>query len=201
MNGRTVSILQKKRIQTEYKNEDEIEETINSTRTINLDSSTNKEECVEYRDDDICKPPVFVKRLRLCRVDEQEEAKFEIEFDGNPLPSIKWYREDYLLTNSTDLQIYTFNTKSVLTIHHTFIEDSGVFSVIAENNGGKAKCSANLIVEKRRNQRDSIENTSPIFTDVIRTTTVINGELARFDAKVKGTKPIQVFWFKVWIIH
>lgn len=84
------------------------------------------------------------------RAFEQEQARFEVEFDGDPLPTIKWYREDFPITSSPDLQIHTFSTKSVLILRQVYLEDSGVFSVIAENRGGRAKCSANLVVEEKR---------------------------------------------------
>lgn len=61
-------------------------------------------------------PPFFTKKIQPCRAFEQEQAKFEVEFDGEPLPAIKWYREDFLIQNSPDFQIHTFSTKSILII-------------------------------------------------------------------------------------
>jgi hypothetical protein len=61
-------------------------------------------------------PPVFTKKIQPCRVFEQEQAKFEVEFDGTPLPQVKWYRQDFLIQNSPDFQIHTFSTKSILII-------------------------------------------------------------------------------------
>lgn len=62
------------------------------------------------------KPPVFTKKIQPCRAFEQEQARFEVEFDGDPLPTIKWYREDFPIQNSPDFQIHTFSTKSILII-------------------------------------------------------------------------------------
>lgn len=142
-------------------------------------------------------PPVFIKKIQPCRAFEQEQAKFEVEFDGDPLPTIKWYREDFPITNSADLQIYTFSTKSILVVRQVFMEDSGVFSVIAENRGGKAKCSANLVVEERRRQPGRGGVVPPSFITTVQNTVVNSGQLARFDAKVGGTKPVDVYWLKV----
>jgi len=44
-------------------------------------------------------------------------------------------------------KIITTENTSTLVIVEALMEDSGVFSVKAENSGGSAKCSANLIVE------------------------------------------------------
>ena len=62
------------------------------------------------------KPPVFTKKIQPCRAFEQEQARFEVEFDGDPLPTIKWFREDFPIQPSADFQIHTFGTKSILIV-------------------------------------------------------------------------------------
>lgn len=63
------------------------------------------------------------------------------------------------------------------------MEDSGIFVAIAENRGGGAKCSANLVVEERRQGRDGL--VPPSFLTTIQNATVKAGQLVRFDAKVR----------------
>ncbi|GLH07319.1 LOW QUALITY PROTEIN: Titin [Gryllus bimaculatus] len=141
------------------------------------------------------KPPFFTKKIQPCRAFEQDQARFEVEFDGDPLPTVKWYRENFPIVSSADLQVHTFSTKSVLILRQVFMEDSGVFSVIAENRGGTAKCSANLVVEERRRQgRGGV--IPPSFLTTIQNTVVVAGQLARFDARITGTKPLDVYWLK-----
>jgi hypothetical protein len=125
---------------------------------------------------------------------ENEQAKFEVEFDGEPTPKVKWFRENFEIHNSQDFQIHTFGTKSVLIMRQVFMEDSAVFAVIAENRGGTAKCSANLVVEERRKNRGGL--IPPSFTSTIQDVSVVAGQLARFDARVTGTKPVDVYWLK-----
>jgi hypothetical protein len=142
------------------------------------------------------KPPFFTKKIQPCRAFEQSQARFEVEFDGDPLPTIKWFREDFPIQSSADLQIHTFRTKSILIVRQVFMEDSGVFSVVAENRGGSAKCSANLVVEERRRHgRGGV--IPPSFLTTVQDTNVAVGQLARFDARVTGTKPLDVYWLKV----
>lgn len=141
------------------------------------------------------KPPVFTKKIQPCRAFENDSARFEVEFDGDPLPKITWYREDFPITSSPDLKIYTFSTKSILQLRQVFMEDSGVFTVVAENRGGTAKCSANLVVQERRRQGRG-GKVPPSFVTTVQNTTVNAGQLARFDARINGTKPIDVYWLK-----
>lgn len=80
-------------------------------------------------------------------------------------------------------------------MRQVFLEDSAVFAVVAENRGGSAKCSANLVVEERRKTgRGGL--IPPSFLSTVQDISVAAGQLARFDAKVTGTKPIDVYWLK-----
>ena len=140
------------------------------------------------------KPPFFTKKIQPCRSYEREPARFMVEFDGDPMPSIQWYREDFLITSSPDFLIHTFGDKSILTIREVFLEDSGVFAVVAENRGGRAKCSANLVVAERKQSRAG--PVPPSFDQTIQDTQSNPGNLVRLDAKILGTGPIDVYWLK-----
>ena len=197
VHGREVHVAKQKQTQKEVKGDTEITRKITATETTEVEHKAKTQERMVQGQVKPAKPPVFTKKIQPCRAFEQEQARFEVEFDGDPLPTIKWYREDFPIQNSSDLQIYTFSTKSVLIVRQVFMEDSGVFSVIAENRGGKAKCSANLVVEERRRQPGRGGVIPPSFISTIQSTTVVTGQLARFDAKVAGTKPLDVYWLKV----
>jgi titin len=80
-------------------------------------------------------------------------------------------------------------------MRQVFMEDSAVFAVIAENRGGTAKCSANLVVEERRRQ-GATGMVSPSFIQTISDITAAAGQLVRFDARISGTKPLDVYWLK-----
>ncbi|XP_018337981.1 PREDICTED: titin isoform X9 [Trachymyrmex septentrionalis] len=196
VHGREVHVAKQKQTQKEVKGDVEITRKITATETTEVEHKAKTQERVVQGQVKPAKPPIFTKKIQPCRAFEQEQAKFEVEFDGDPLPTIKWYREDFPIQNSADLQIYTFSTKSVLIIRQVFMEDSGVFSVIAENRGGKAKCSANLVVEERRRQPGRGGAIPPSFLSTIQSASVATGQLARFDAKITGTKPLDVYWLK-----
>lgn len=139
-------------------------------------------------------PPFFTKKVQPCRAFEKEGARFEVEFEGEPRPTVQWYREDFPITSSPDFQIHTFGDKSILLIREVFMEDSGVFAVVAENRVGRAKCSANLVVEERKQSRSGV--VPPSFTSTIQDVRMKVGSLVRLDAKIHGTQPIDVYWLK-----
>ncbi|XP_034137006.1 titin-like isoform X2 [Drosophila guanche] len=195
VHGREVHMNKQQQVQKEIQGDLEITRKITATETTEVEHKGTIQERVVKGPVKPAKAPVFTKKIQPCRVFENEQAKFEVEFDGEPNPTVKWYRESFPIQNSPDLQIHTFSGKSILIIRQVFVEDSAVFSCVAENRGGTAKCSANLVVEERRRAgKGGIQ--PPSFVTTIQSTTVATGQLARFDAKVTGTKPMDVYWLK-----
>ncbi|XP_055645258.1 titin-like, partial [Toxorhynchites rutilus septentrionalis] len=193
--GKEIHVSQQKQVQKEVHDDKEIIRKITATETTEVEHKGTTQERIVEGPFKPATPPVFTKKIQPCRVFENEQARFEVEFDGDPLPTVKWFRENFQINNSSDFQIHTFGTKSVLIIRQVFIEDSAVFAIIAENRGGTAKCSANLVVEQRRQQgRGGV--IPPSFVNTISDTKVTAGQLARFDAKISGTKPLDVYWLK-----
>lgn len=193
VHGREVHVQKSKQVQKEVKGDKEITRKITATETTEMEHKGSTQERVVEGPVKPSKPPVFTKKIQPCRALENEQARFEVEFDGDPLPKVKWFRENFEISNSKDFQIHTFSTKSVLIIRQVFLEDSAVFAVVAENRGGTAKCSANLVVEQRRHAGGKIP---PNFVATIQDTNVPAGQLARFDARITGTKPLDVYWLK-----
>lgn len=195
VHGKEVHVTTQKQIQKETIGDKEITRKITSTETTEMEHKGKTQERIVEGPVKPSKPPVFTKKIQPCRVFENEPARFEVEFDGDPTPKVKWFRENFEIHNSQDFQIHTFGTKSVLIIRQVFIEDSAVFAVVTENRGGTAKCSANLVVEERRSTgRSGI--IPPSFLSTIQETSVVAGQLSRFDARITGTKPLDVYWLK-----
>lgn len=195
VHGKEIHVAKQKQVQKETQGDLEITRNISATETTEVEHKGTTHERVVQGPVKPAKAPFFTKKIQPCRAFEQEQARFEVEFDGDPLPNIKWFRENQLITNSPDFQIHTFGTKSILIMRQVFLEDSGVFAVIAENRGGTAKCSANLVVEeKRKTGRGGV--IPPSFLTTIQSCNVPSGQLVRFDAKVSGTKPLDVYWLK-----
>lgn len=195
VHGKEVHVAKQKQTQKEVVGDTEITRKITSTETTEVEHKAKTQERVVQGPVKPSNPPVFTKKMQPCRAFEQEQARFEVEFDGDPNPTIKWFRENFPIKNSPDFQIHTFSTKSILVIRQVFMEDSAVFACIAENRGGTAKCSANLVVEERRRQgRGGV--IPPSFTVTAQNTNVAAGQLVRFDTKVSGTKPMDVYWLK-----
>lgn len=90
--------------------------------------------------------PSFVRSLEPVTVTEGEQAKLVVEFNGEPVPAVKWFRYSFQVQNSDDFQIRTTDTSSSLTIKKTCTDDSGIFTCLIENIVGSCKTSTNLNV-------------------------------------------------------
>ncbi|CAL4067925.1 unnamed protein product, partial [Meganyctiphanes norvegica] len=183
-----------KQTQKEVQGDLEIHRKITATERTEVEHTAKTTERIVSGDVKPAKPPYFTKKIQPCRAFERDGAKFEVEFDGEPMPTIQWYREDFPITSSPDFQIHTFGDKSILQIREVFMEDSGVFAVVAENRGGRAKCSANLVVEERRQSRAGL--VPPSFIQTIQDVRSKPELLVRLDAKIYGTAPIDILWLK-----
>lgn len=195
VHGKEVHVSRQKQTQKETVGDVEITRKITATETTEMEHKGTTQERVVEGPMQPAKAPFFTKKIQPCRAFENDQARFEVEYDGDPIPKVQWYRENFPIQNSTVCNIHTFGTKSVLMIRQVFPEDSAVFSVVAENRGGTAKCSANLIVEERKRQGKGVA-IPPNFLATIQDTSVKEGQLARLDAKINGTKPMDVYWLK-----
>lgn len=97
-------------------------------------------------------PPEFIRKIQPCRAFDGQSAQFVCRFIGEPRPTITWYRESKPIKPSNLYHITTDvingENSSVLTITRVTLIDNAVYTVKAENIGGSAKSSANLIVEQ-----------------------------------------------------
>jgi len=80
-------------------------------------------------------------------VKEGQTVRFSIRVSGHPPPQITWYREGSKIVSSPDFDIQQDGNLHTLYIPEVFYEDSGKFSVKAENKAGVVQCTAELIVE------------------------------------------------------
>ncbi|RWS09309.1 titin-like isoform X1, partial [Dinothrombium tinctorium] len=194
--GKEVHVQVQKQIQKQQKGDLEITRDVKTTETRSKEHKniTKERKIMGPGSPSETVAPAFTKKIQPCRVYEGERALFECVFTGTPPPTITWYRENFAIQNSRDFQIETTETTSSLVIREVYLEDSGIFSVKAENRGGSAKSSANLIVEEARDIREGA--IPPSFAKTLQDTSVKAGQLVRLDVRVTGSKPLDIYWLK-----
>ncbi|XP_075588793.1 LOW QUALITY PROTEIN: titin-like [Dermatophagoides farinae] len=196
VHGREVVTKEQKQTQKEIRDQTEITRKIKETSSIDQEHkmmTAERKIATKKPPQAIIIGPRFIKKIKPCRCVERNQARFECEFSGKPTPEVTWYRENFEIQCSDDFKIINEEFKSTLIIQEVFLEDSGVFSVAVRNDGGIAKCSANLIVEEMRKKSDDVP---PSFTKTIQCIRTKSGLVITLDAKINGSQPMNVFWAK-----
>lgn len=70
--------------------------------------------------------------------------------EGNPLPTVQWFKNDVNIDNSPDYAITYNNGEAVLKFEEVFLEDKAAYTCKAANQLGQASTSAFLDVERKK---------------------------------------------------
>ena len=192
--GKEVTQTVQQQTQKQFQGDKEIHKRKQVTETVEQGHKGVTEERIVTGPVQASVSPQFTKKIQPCRAVEGESAQFVCEFSGEPAPEITWYRENFTIKNSKDFQIVTTSTKSTLIIREVYVEDSGVFSVKAENAGGSAKTSANLVVEERQEAGAGI--VPPNFTKTIQSQRSKQGMNIKLAGCISGGRPMDIYWLR-----
>lgn len=94
-------------------------------------------------------PPLFTKRLESSTSQEGSTFQMECKVEGNPLPTVQWFKNDVCIDNSPDYVITYNNGEAVLRFEEVFLEDQAEYCCKASNQLGTDLCSAKLTVERK----------------------------------------------------
>ncbi|WKX89586.1 hypothetical protein Q1695_008890 [Nippostrongylus brasiliensis] len=135
--------------------------------------------------------PSFTKTLVEVSVVEGESATYECKVTGTPEPEIKWFKDKEEISSTDEHFVQTKESDGTarLVIKSTKVKDSGEIRCEATNPAGKARTDAPLTVTLPD------EEVAPEFAQDLQACSVNEGELAKFECKVKGTH-LAVKWFK-----
>lgn len=88
--------------------------------------------------------PQILEPLRDIVICKGENTVLTVQISGNPIPEIKWFKNDKEildLPTKKEGTVYTCTLKKILE------KDTGKYSVTATNSLGEVKCNCNVIVE------------------------------------------------------
>uniref|UniRef100_A0A914BWB4 Ig-like domain-containing protein n=1 Tax=Acrobeloides nanus TaxID=290746 RepID=A0A914BWB4_9BILA len=139
--------------------------------------------------------PRLVTELRDVQVEEGTRFEFAAKIDAAPEPRVTWLKDGIDVKDNADYRTVYLNGTATLTIEETFIEDTAVYTLRAENGLGKAESSAKLIV-KSRSQLGKEEAQKPRFVKQLQNVTITEGETARLDCVVVAQPEPKVVWYK-----
>jgi hypothetical protein len=94
------------------------------------------------------KAPKFLKVLDCIYASAGESITFECQVEGNPRPTITWFKQSSIIKANEEIQIfYDEDNTAKLIIKEVFPDDAGTYIVVAKNVMGSVSYSAELVVE------------------------------------------------------
>ncbi|KAI4474132.1 hypothetical protein M0802_015766, partial [Mischocyttarus mexicanus] len=153
-----------------------------------LDSST-----FESIAQDKGKKPSFCTRLTNRTVGEGMRTRLTCTVLGNPEPRVYWKKDSIELSSSSNKHVIKFdNGMAYFELKEAVVEDSGVYTCIAENIHGSSSTESTLKV-----YRDFVQPLSPpIFTKSIKDTYRYSDHELVLECRVRGYPSSTISWLK-----
>ncbi|XP_021574436.1 roundabout homolog 1 [Carlito syrichta] len=126
--------------------------------------------------------PSFVKRPSNLAVTVEDSAEFKCEARGDPVPTVRWRKDDGELPKSR----YEIRDDHTLKIRKVMAGDMGSYTCVAENMVGKAEASATLTVQ--------VGSEPPHFIVKPRDQVVALGRTVTFQCEATGNPQPAIFW-------
>ncbi|ESO99782.1 hypothetical protein LOTGIDRAFT_141571, partial [Lottia gigantea] len=145
-------------------------------------------------------PPSFTEKLSRHEASEGQPVKLTVRVSGHPPPQVTWMREGSKLVSSRDFEIVQEGDIHSLYIPEVFYEDSGKYTVKAENPAGEAQCIAQLVVERKwklfKPEQPPAQKSVPYFSQELNNVRVKEGESVTFEIRVHGYPEPIIRWFR-----
>uniref|UniRef100_A0A8B9QI01 Roundabout guidance receptor 1 n=1 Tax=Apteryx owenii TaxID=8824 RepID=A0A8B9QI01_APTOW len=125
--------------------------------------------------------PSFVKRPSNLAVTVDDSAEFKCEARGDPVPTVRWRKDDGELPKTR----YEIRDDHTLKIRKVMAGDMGSYTCVAENMVGKAEASATLTVQGKN---------PPQFVVKPRDQVAALGRTVTFQCEATGNPQPAIFW-------
>nr|XP_009666216.1 PREDICTED: roundabout homolog 1 isoform X8 [Struthio camelus australis] len=126
--------------------------------------------------------PSFVKRPSNLAVTVDDSAEFKCEARGDPVPTVRWRKDDGELPKTR----YEIRDDHTLKIRKVMAGDMGSYTCVAENMVGKAEASATLTVQ--------VVSEPPQFVVKPRDQVAALGRTVTFQCEATGNPQPAIFW-------
>ncbi|XP_025203968.1 titin isoform X3 [Melanaphis sacchari] len=136
-------------------------------------------------------PSVFTKLLSDLLIKEGEACSLSCKAEGNPLPTVQWYKDDICIDNSPQYQITYNNGEALLKIEHTNSSiHSGKYTCVATNRLGSDSTTSKLLIDALKKPEDG-----PTFVVPLSNVMARAGQKLKLECEVETNKPPVLIWF------
>lgn len=95
---------------------------------------------------EIIYPPHFTKPLKNTIANAGSSVYWNCFVEGNPLPTIQWYRNNVCIDLQPHYNISFNNGEAILRLDDLSADDEGFYTLVAKNKLGCDQCSATLTI-------------------------------------------------------
>lgn len=158
-------------------------------------------------------PPQMAQKPRNSKLLEGSDAVFTAKISANPKPRLTWFRNGQRIVQNDKFESSYSNSQATLRVRKAQSDDSGHYTLLAENPQGCIVSSAYLAIEpvstqegllhestmksvtETTEQTDAGKALAPNFVRVCNDRDVTEGKMTRFDCRVTGRPYPEVTWF------
>ncbi|XP_018338023.1 PREDICTED: titin-like isoform X4 [Trachymyrmex septentrionalis] len=144
--------------------------------------------------------PKFQLPLQNLEIQEGRSARLDCVIVGQPEPEVIWYHDKQPVKESSDFQLLFQGDRCSLVIHEAFLDDAGIYKVVAINSAGEASSQCTLTVMPTSNVSKEQEETlasgfAPKFIKFPTDLLVAESENAIFECVVIGEPKPDLRWY------
>ncbi|KYB28240.1 SEC14 domain and spectrin repeat-containing protein 1-like Protein [Tribolium castaneum] len=160
-------------------------------KAINAAGSAETSACLSVKEtepEEQLSPPTFVKLLEPGSAREGAGFQFYCKVEGNPLPTVQWFKNYECIDNSPDYVITYNNGEAILKFDKVSLEDKAEYTCKATNELGVAQSTASLTVTP-------LEPTeAPKFILPLSNVMARAGQKIKLECEVSGLPPPILTW-------
>ncbi|KAJ8787375.1 hypothetical protein J1605_023035 [Eschrichtius robustus] len=110
-----------------------------------------------YQASDMCatRPPSMQVTIEDVQAQRGGVAQFQAVIEGNPQPTVTWYKDGAQLVDGPRLSQQQEGTTYSLVLRDVAQRDAGVYTCLAHNAGGQVLCKAELLVHGGDSEQSS----------------------------------------------
>ncbi|XP_040310370.1 obscurin isoform X18 [Herpailurus yagouaroundi] len=108
--------------------------------------TTHRTYVYQASDTGATRPPSMQVTIEDVQAQRGSTAQFQAVIEGNPQPTVTWYRDDAQVVGGPRLSQHREGTTYSLVLRDVTQQDAGVYTCLAQNAGGQVLCKAELVV-------------------------------------------------------
>lgn len=151
-------------------------------------------------------PPQLQQKPRNSKLVEGSDASFSARVAANPRPRLTWFKDGQRLTQTNKHETIYSNNQATLRVRNANANDSGHYTLLAENPQGCVVSSAVLAIEPAQEQQayrqpdaqaelaEQGKALAPNFIRVFDDREVTEAKMTRFDCRITGRPYPEVYW-------